>query len=519
MKYKSLGLALALCASSTFADEIETITVYGSTVVEDFSQPQDDFTFAEIVMPTAAFTPGGYGGFAGFAERGTQAVHTAVYRNGVPGNDAGSGWYDFGHDIATGNESVKVVSGANSVLYGSGSLGGTVFVNDDIAEGGVVRLGEEHELVSVSLADVLNITYFDVNNGSVRTDNTENDHYTNLTGRLVTEYEKFTLAANYTDYSYDYDQCFDSGFAAINDCVQEGSKGAVSVRNDRLTMGYSFNQAEFFSAGDRTWDSDAERFFFDAREHQNINNLPVHLVYGITTNIERYAGEGQKEYSAYAVAQVNDLFDIGIRASDDAVVYRVGVNYNNFFANYGTSYRNPTIYERVGDVFVLSNPELDPEKAQGAELGYGPVSVFYYDFSEGIDYNFASSQFTNTGKYTSEGVRFIDTYSNAYGSVSLFLGYTDSDQPRVPEFKSAVRFNFNIDSYLLSLNFVNQFNRGVDFDGTKIDDIKTADFVLSKDFNGINLAFTVQDLFDNKFEVTPGYAAGGRRFFLTLSYN
>lgn len=520
MRYKVLAVALSMLASASLtANEIETITVVGSTVAEDFTDPQDDFTFAEIIMPTAAFTQGGYGGFAGFTERGTQTVHTTVFRNGVPGNDAGSGWYDFGHDVASGNESVKVISGTNSVLYGSGSLGGTVFVNDDIADGGVIRLGEEHEFLSASFDNAVNITYFDVNNGSVRTDNTENDHYTNLTGRVVVDYDDFTLAANYTDYSYDYDNCYTASFANSNDCVQKGNKGAVSIRNQHVTLGYSFNEAEYFTEGSSTWNSDAERFYFDARNQVNLEDLSAQVVYGATANAERYIGKRQADYGAYAVVNFSDLFDVGVRVTDDAFVYRLGMQYDNFFANYGTSYRNPTLYEINGDEWVAANPDLDPETAQGFELGYGPLSVFRYEFDEGIDYNFASMQYTNTGEYTTEGVRFVDTYAIPYGSVNVFLGYTDSDQPRVPEYKSAVRFNFSVSEYNVSLNFVNQFNRGVDWNGASIDDVNTADFVLSKDFDGINLAFTVQDMFDNEFEITPGYGAGGRRFFLTLSYN
>ena len=66
-------------------------------------------------MP-AVTVSGGYGAFMGYTDRGTQTVHTTIYRNGVPANDAGSGWYDFGHDFATGNEKVKIVNGPNSVL-------------------------------------------------------------------------------------------------------------------------------------------------------------------------------------------------------------------------------------------------------------------------------------------------------------------------------------------------------------------------------------------------------------------
>lgn len=517
-KNKLVAIALALTFSqSAYSKEIETIVVVGSTSTQEITDPRDDFTFIETIMPTAAFTAGGYGGFGGFTERGTQTIHTSVFRNGVPGNDAGSGWYDFGHNIATGNERVKVVNGPNSVLYGSGSLAGTVFINDKVADGGHIRLGKQHTFINNSFGDAFNITYLDVNNGSVRTDNTENDYYRNASGTAKVDIDQFTVIANYTEYSYDYDDCYTSTYQNSNDCEQKGNKGTLSIRNDYITLGYSFNQAEYFTEADQTWESDAERFYFDARDNSYVG--AVNFVYGVTANREKYIEQRQDDYSVYVVANLNDVVDVGLRLSDDSFVYRIGVQYDYFFANYGTSFRNPTLYEINGDSWVASNFALAPEQAQGGEIGFGPIGLFYYDFEEGIDYNFSANQFTNTGSYSTQGVRFNGDYNIPYGSVSVFLGYTDSAQPRVPEYKSSLRFSFAADDYNFSITFVNQFNRGTDWNGIKLEDVNTADFVISKLIQkNLSLSFTVQDMFDNEFEITPGYGAGGRNLFLTLSY-
>ena len=56
-------------------------------------------------------------------------------------NLPGSAWYDFGTDLATGQE-VKIISGANSVVYGSGSIAGTVLIKDNIPQ--VLQQGLEH---------------------------------------------------------------------------------------------------------------------------------------------------------------------------------------------------------------------------------------------------------------------------------------------------------------------------------------------------------------------------------------
>ena len=142
---------------NTPSDYIETIVVIGSEITETETDVSQDFSIIETIMPAVSYLPGGYGGFAGFMERGTQTIHTTVFKNGVPANDAGNGWYDFAHDLTTGSENVKVVNGANSVMFGSGSVGGTVFLTDRIETGATVRVGEQHTLTSVSVFDALNI--------------------------------------------------------------------------------------------------------------------------------------------------------------------------------------------------------------------------------------------------------------------------------------------------------------------------------------------------------------------------
>ena len=173
---KNLVTLLLLLATSNavLAEDsnlIEEIVVVVTVSQVDTTDVTDDMSIIEIVMPATSFVAGGYGGFAGFNERGTQTTHTTVYRNGVPANDSGSGWYDFAHDVVSGLETVNIVSGPNSVLYGSGSLGGTVFINDKIEDQAVLRLGEHHQLLNVAILDSISVSSFDVSNDSVRNDN------------------------------------------------------------------------------------------------------------------------------------------------------------------------------------------------------------------------------------------------------------------------------------------------------------------------------------------------------------
>ena len=86
----------------------------------------------------------------------------------VYANDAGAGWYDFAHDITTGNESVKIVSGANSVLYGSCKYGWYYFYRNDNFDPKGICHGDNYEKFYAGYKNV-SISRFDVSNGSVKT--------------------------------------------------------------------------------------------------------------------------------------------------------------------------------------------------------------------------------------------------------------------------------------------------------------------------------------------------------------
>jgi len=512
-----------MLSTNTHAEDssyIEEIVVVGSVNQVDTTDVTDDMAIIELVMPAMSFSAGGYGGFAGYSERGTQTTHTTVYKNGVPANDSGSGWYDFAHDIVSGLETVNIVSGPNSVLYGSGSLGGTVFINDTIEDQAVVRLGESHQLINVAILDTISITSFDVSNDSVRNDNTERDDYKNTSIKTVKELLGFTVAMSHVDYDYDYDNCYTSSFAQSNDCLQSGNKTDISIRNENVTLGYSDTSSEYFTEGVSTYSSDADRIYFDARDTFTINTV-TNIVTGITYNKENYIGESQDEVSGYAVVTYNDNLQFGTRVSEDARVYRLGYDAGNgFFANISTSYRNPTLYQQYGDSWVQPNLGLDPEEGLGFEIGYLGLSYFAYDFEENIDYDGSSRQYVNTGEYETKGIRYMDMYAVPYGSLNVMVGYTDTDQPRVPKYKGRVSYFASFGETTAELSYTAQFDRDPGpYDGPSLADIKSIDFVMRKQLSDkLGLAFTVQDVLDDVVEVLPGYDAGGRKFFLTLTY-
>ena len=505
------------------ADEIETIVVVGSTEHAVTSDPVTDITLLESLMPETTVA-GGFGGFSGYSERGTQPIHTTVFRNGVPANDAGAGWYDFAHDLATGNETVKIVNGPNSVLYGSGSLGGTIFINDNIQPGSTVRAGSDHQFVSHSLDNLLNITYLNATNDSVRTDNDEEDDYKNLTARGQVDFGSYRANLMINNYEYDFDQCWDNWGLYTNTCMQEGQRGAISVRGDEWTVGHTWNDADYFADSDTIWTSEASRWYADYRKNLVLiigEELLGEAIVGATFEQQEYDSDTEDDYAVYGVYKTLFGLEVGSRITQDAFVYRIGYENEGFFANLGTAFRNPNLYQLRGDAWTNPNPGLEPEESIGYELGWNKMTYFNYRFSEGIDYDFNENQYVNIGKYNTQGFRFSDTFILGPSAwIFTDIGYTDTEQPRVAKYKFVVSGTYILGDYTTKLTYTGMFDRKQSpYDTKEIKNINSFDFSIQKPLgNNYLISATFRDILDKEFEVIPDYRAGGRQIFLTLQY-
>jgi outer membrane cobalamin receptor len=518
-KLVALGLlSVLLVPTSVMAEEIEEVIVVGATVQEIDTDATQEVSLIEVLMPAMPDVPGGYGGFAGYNERGAQTVHSTIYVNGIPSNDSGSGWYDFAHDLATGSERVKVVTAPNGVAYGSGSLGGAVFITDSFETGATVRYGDEHEFVNLQYGEEdlgFSLTSFDVNNGSVRTDNEEDDYYNNVSAKAMFDAGLLDVVVSYSDYEYDYDNCYTAGWSQSNDCLQAGSRGTISARNDNVTIGYTFNDSEYFTEGVAGTLNESSRLYIDTRNSKKFGKATI--TYGSTLDQEEYNEYEQNNSSAYLLSNFG-AFDIGIRASSDATVVRAGFEKNGWKGGIGTSFRNPGLYQLYGDSWVQANSTLLPEEAVGGEIGYGGVTVFRYNFSEGIDYDSEGSMYMNTGSYATEGVRFAKMFAIPYGGLDVMIGYTNSDQPRIPEWKSAINAFFTVGNWRYTLTHSTMLDREPSLYDTALDNVQSLDFNVARTLGRFKLAMHVQDVFDDEYEVLPGYGAGGRSFVLTVIY-
>ena len=552
----AIVITLPLWTAFALAEDVEEVVVVAQEIQQKQSDNLESTKLVTAIMPETTYIAGGYGGNILFRERGTQSVHTNVYRNGIPQNTPGSGWYDFAHDIVSG-EQVSVISGANSVMYGSGSMGGTVLIKDTINSGITYRAGSErHRYMSLAPTDWIQFTDFSVNQ-LVRNDNVEEDIYENKSAKIIADAGDFTLYINATDYAYDYDNCFTADFSQSNDCLQDGERFTVSIRNEYFTVGRSEDKAEYFTEGSSTYLNESSRDFFRIGDTADLSKL-LQVTYGVDGSKDQYGEHEQDNYGAFfsVNAEFALKYNFGIRyGNKDQNALRLGIEKDQFFFNVATSYRRPNLYETFGDNFVSANEDLLPEEGVGYEIGIGALSLFRYEFEQSIEYTdgytttliispeitttdpdtgevtvtpaitedvYTAPTYYNSGSYETQGIRF----SNNYGPFSVTLKFNDTDQTRIPEFVGVLQWAQNINGIDYRIKYAGQFDRtpgpfdvlaeGEEF----LEDLTKLSFYLTKRYsNGFSVNFTIDNITDEEAEVLPYYDSEGREIYLTLQYN
>lgn len=557
-------MLLMFVANHVKADEIEEVIVTAQQEETVVADPVTSGSLIGAIQEDFTYPQGGYGGFVGYNERGAQTIHTSVYVNGIPANGTGSGWYDFGHDFASG-QTVKVISGANGVVYGSGSIAGAVLITDTIDSGLTLRLEDGIQFARVAPTDSIEFSMVDDSMGSVRNDNDEKDTYQNKTVRFDFDAGDFNLVGKYTDYEYDYDNCYTSSFSQSNDCLQDGERYNVAIRNDLITLGRAYEKAEYFTEGNSTYVNENYRDFVRAGNQLELSNK-LNVAYGLDAEQQHYKTSSpyssnvyeDENFGVFMSANADFIlnYNFGIRlGNDDQNALRLGIEKGNWFFNVGNSFRKANLYEKFGDAYVDGDEDLKPEEGIGYELGFGVVSVFRYEFDETIEYvsgysttNIISPEVTitdpNTGEVTVTPAVTEDVYTNAtyanggdyitqgfrfannFGPVSLSLKYTDTEQPRVPKISGAVQYSKDVYGVNLRVKYAVQLDRqpsqyDVLPEGqTKLDDLKKLNFYATKDFtNGFILSLKVENITDEEVEVVPFYGVEGTEYYITLNYN
>lgn len=122
-------IVLPISKVKDFSKGYSTISISDGLVSRDIKSLTDVLRFNSFIY----FKENGLGMVSSPSFRGTNASQTAVIWNGININSQLNGQTDFNAISSNSYDNITVRSGGGSVLFGSGAIGGTVHLNNDIS--------------------------------------------------------------------------------------------------------------------------------------------------------------------------------------------------------------------------------------------------------------------------------------------------------------------------------------------------------------------------------------------------
>jgi vitamin B12 transporter len=360
-------------------------------------------------LPSTTFTRTGPMGSATLVGvRGAPAGQTLVLIDGVPSNDpaTANGEFDLSQ-LSTGTiDSVELLRGPNSVVWGSQAMGGVMNITTRIENGvsGSLEYGGDDRVTATAAAGIkgerleagISGSFIDADGYSAAASGTEKDGYRqyNIAGRAryhVTEGLSLTANARYTHGKVDLDG-YPPPFYTFADAtgitetlrVWSGRVGALYETGGlKLNAGYAITdtrrvgndpgfpytiegrseRAELFGrvalpahfalnfGGSYEWSK-----FSNAPDKGDAENGSLHALLGYYG--ERLVVTGGLRYDHHT--DFGGEWTLGANAA-----YEVVPNLR-LRAAYGEGFKAPTLYQLLSQ---YGNTDLSPERSKGYELG------------------------------------------------------------------------------------------------------------------------------------------------------
>lgn len=424
---------------------------------------------------------GGLGAASSIAIRGLSSRYVGVRVNGIDVSDPASTQtqFNFGGLTAAGVDSIEVLKGSQSALYGSEAIGGVVSIatfrpqeegfsgryNIETGSFGTqsasLAIGHKSEHGEIAL------TY-----GRVTTDgisaqsfNTEEDGFSQTTATLTGQYEAtddLTVGASlfYRDRDVEIDRSsYTNDFSGENFSQERGARVFATLQRGAVThtLSYSYFEIGRDDPGGFTDRFDGERSQLAYLGSADLGRGMV-LNFGIDRTDEEFSNtsesgsEDTTSVKAELLASLTDQIDVSaaLRYDDNsdfggkatgrlAAVFRPRADLA-FRAVVGTGFRTPSLFERYS---FYGDTDLQPEESLSFELGVektyarGTVkaTLFHTDIDDLIDFDSAATACGSgfgcynqvSGTTTSKGFELSGDYAvndrvNVYGSYT----YTDA---------------------------------------------------------------------------------------------
>ena len=422
--------------------------------------------------------------------RGSEGNHVLVLIDGIRVSSAATGEYDFSNLSLLGIDSIEVLMGPQSTLYGSEAIAGVVSITtlkgrqglQGLIQAGVAKRGERSLGGRVSggrdafdyAVSVEDFRTDGISAAAERNGNSEADAYDNQSARVKLGYSlsglRLELSAGHGESGFDFD-----GSDPATGLPRDETLNHQDVERDELRAQMRYTGASWthtLTVGESREDYRTASVFFGSlsdyraktrRRQANWEaDVPLdernRLLFGIESTEE--ALETASNWSSFdGDARLNAAFlewlhssgplnlTLGVRANDHEAfgrfnTWRVTASYRldaawRLRAASATGFKAPSLQELYDTTFG-ANPDLDPEESDSSEIGLEyrssgyRASITLYDQSVDnlIRYTgvWPNARNENVGSATSRGLELSMSKSWSALSLDLSLSRTDAEE-------------------------------------------------------------------------------------------
>ncbi|WP_300540977.1 TonB-dependent receptor [Maricaulis sp.] len=454
--------------------------------------------------------------------RGAEANHVLVLIDGVEANNPFTGEADFAHYAFDDIGSIEVARGEQSALWGADAVGGVIRLTtarphadtetELRLEGGdfgtfrgTGRLAASFEDGWVSLSgSAYRSDGIDVSGTGGEDDGYENDTLAVSGAMSLNETVRFEGSARWVGYDsqFDSDTDFDGRLNDVDRnsrgdtvygriaAVAEHAPGGIELRHEAAIQ-ITDDEVENFAAGTRSGRSLGQRlqghYEVTARwETGETGHRLTGLLEHDRDRLKSFSGPAAGSNQTRVIETDAMAFDYGLdRGSldislsarldrhdrfEDSTTWRAGAGWRfdgvggRVRASFGEGVKNPGIYELFGFFpdFFAGNPNLDPERSRGWEVGWDQsvfggdafLSVVYFrsELEDEIftDFSVFPSTARNASTQSERSGLEVSGSWDISGSLSAFGSLTalDSEENGVaeirrPEFLASLTIDWN----------------------------------------------------------------------------
>ena len=522
---------------------------------------------------------GSFGGVGTIRIRGASSSQTLVLVDGVPVNDASSpaGGYNFEYLNTSNIQSIEVLKGSQSTLWGSDAIGGVINIytkqpestsfgaSAEIGSFGLKRGSADINFagsnsrfrVSTSKTSVDGISKADEKDGNSEDDGFESESYS-MSGSIDLDSLILKGLLSYMESQVEYDSY---GFATG---VQDGDErsntdefiGSISALfdlfDDKLQNSIFISQSDinrdYYSNGSFSFGAEGKRELIRYQGNIEVNEFNK-IAFGLESEESKVDADESTIDGSFLLYEFRPnskiIISTGIRNDDhegfgSKTTRRISGTFkpsDNLIirSSWGEGFKVPTIFQSTYFCCgaTSANSSIRPETSTSYDFGFElffnemnsnfSITYFDQDINDQINFSFGVGGYENIDKVNSEGFEIALDYQISK-LMSLYLNYSYIDSV---DGNGSSLFYVAKDSGEAGLiyepnnsfsgSIIARYNGSESSSYGKIDSWIRFDVNGSYKLSGTNeLYFRIENLLDEEYQQIFGYGTPERSGFIGL---